>query len=331
MHLALLVDALRRGGDEVEVFTRPPRERAARLLDAWDPLARRALAAAVARFRPDVVHAHNVVRELSVSVLGAAPAVPLVLTAHDGRLLGDADGRGTALRAYQRGRAAVDATFARRHADLVLAVSGPLAARFRGAGFTAVEHTAPWAAAPVAPLVPAQDCRDLVFVGRLGADKGVHVLLEALAGVPGGRLLLAGSGDDLTGSPLVREGRAVLLGTLDRTAVSQLLAGARAVVLPSLPSRRPEGSPLVLAEALVHGRPIVVSDDPGSVELTRDGRCGLVTPAGDVAALAAALRSVVEDDALVADLSAQATAVAPHHGEAAGLARVRAAYERVSP
>lgn len=328
MHLALLVDALRRAGDEVEVFTRPARTGAARALDAWDPLARRALAGVAVRLRPDVVHVHNVVRELSVSVLGAAPGVPLVLTAHDGRLLGDADGRGHLLRAYQRARASFDAAVVRRHADLVLGVSGPLTARFAAAGFPA-RHVAPWAAAPVAPLVPAAQCRDLVYVGRLSADKGVPVLLDALARVPGARLLLAGAGDDLTGSPLVREGRAVLLGTLDRAEVSALLAGARAVVLPSLPSRRPEGSPLVLAEALVHGRPLVVSDDPGAVELTRDGRCGLVAPAGDVGALAAALRSVLDDDALVARLAAAAADVATEHLEAAGLARVRAAYEAV--
>lgn len=117
VHLDLLVGALRRAGDEAEVFSRPPRAGAVRMLDAWDPLARRALTAAARRIRPDVLHFHNVVRELSVSVLGAAPGVPRVLTVHDGRLLGDADGRGGALRAYQRLRAPRDAAAARRHVD----------------------------------------------------------------------------------------------------------------------------------------------------------------------------------------------------------------------
>ena len=334
VHLDLLVGALRRAGNDVEVFSRPPRVGAARLLDAWDPAARSALTVAANRMRPDVLHFHNVVRELSVSVLGAAPGVPRVLTAHDGRLLGGADGRVGALRGYQRLRAPLDAAAVRRHVDQVLAVSHTLATRLRAAGFAQVVHAGPWAAGPVAPLLPPADCPDLVFVGRLDRDKGVHVLLEAFSGLthPTARLLLAGSGSaaaELSASPAVREGRAVLLGTLARDEVSRLLGRARALVLPSLPGRRPEGSPLVLAEALVHGRPLVVGDDPGAVELTHDGACGLVAPAGDVAALAGALRAVLTDDALVQRLATAATEAAPEHLEPAGLRRVQDAYARV--
>ncbi len=334
VHLALLVEGLRRAGDDVDVFSRPARTGAARLADVWDPAARRALAARAREVRPDVVHAHNVVRELSVSVLGAVPDVPRVLTVHDGRLLGDADGRGHLLRAYQRGRAPFDAAVARRNVDRVLAVSQSLAERMRAAGFRAVEHAAPWAADPVeAPSDPASS-RDLVFLGRLDPDKGVRQLVAAFAATRGGRLLLAGSGScaaELAASPPVREGRAVLLGSLDRAQVSRLLGSARAVVLPSLPARRPEGSPLALIEGLVHGRPLVVSDDPGCVALTRDGRAGLVTPAGDIAALTGALQQLLDDDALVARLAAGAASVAPEHREAAGVGRVRRAYAAVVP
>jgi glycosyltransferase involved in cell wall biosynthesis len=321
VHLELLMQGLRAGGDDVELFTRPARRGALKLLDTWDPSARRALEERVREFDPDVLHFHNVVRELSVSVLRAAPSVPRVLTVHDGRLLGDADGQGRVLRGWQRLRARHDRRVARASGALVLAVSGALHQRLELAGFSRVRRCWPWAAAP-GPLTPPQDSRDLAFVGRLDPDKGVDVLVAAFlhGGSTDAHLLLAGTGR----LGAAADDRVVRLGRLDRAGVSQLLSSVRAVVVPSLPSRRPEGAPLALIEALVHHRPIVVSDDPGCVELARNA--GLVVPAGDVAALAGALDRILSDDALVADLSAAAAAAAAEHTEQAGLARVRAAY-----
>jgi glycosyltransferase involved in cell wall biosynthesis len=330
VHLQLLVEGLRAAGDEVAVFHRSPHTGLGRLADAWDPVARRALARQVAAFGPDVLHFHNVVRELSVAVLTAAAGTPRVLTVHDGRLLGDADAQGGLLRGWQRRRAAVDRAVARRHGGEVLAVSGPLQSRLRSAGFPQATTAWPWAAAPVRPLTDPTASRDLAFVGRLDPDKGVHLLVEAFlaADRPGARLLLAGTGSL---RPATHDGRVVLLGRLARHEVSELLGSVRAVVLPSLPARRPEGAPLALVEALVHGRPLLVSDDPGSVEVARGGAprpAGLVVPAGDRAALTAALGRLLDDDALVARLAQGAREAAPAHLPAAGLARVRAAYAR---
>ena len=341
VHLALLVDGLARAGVAVEVFSGTPRRGGGRVKDAWDPGARAALDARARQFRPDVLHFHNVVRELSTAVLLAAPGLPRLLTVHDGRLLGDADGRGAAHRAWQRQvRARVDRLVVRRHVDRILAVSDTLAGRLRAAGFPRVEHQAPWAAAPTSPLVPPALSRDLVFVGRLDTDKGVEVLVEAFesvaAGHPGARLLLAGEGaaaDRLRRSASVRAGRTVLLGVLDRREVSRLLATARAVVVPSLPGRRPEGTPLVIVEALVHGRPLVVSDDPGSVEAARvhsDRPAGVATPAGTVKHLAVALAAILADDDLVDRLSVAAAFWGASHSEAPALERLLRCYDELA-
>jgi glycosyltransferase involved in cell wall biosynthesis len=324
VHLQLLADGLRAGGDEVDVLSGTPHHGLGRLADTWDPRARTALERRVAAFQPDVLHFHNVVRELSVAVLTAAPAVPRVLTVHDGRLLGDADGQGRLLRLWQGTvRAPFDARVARRHATTVLAVSGPLRDRLTAAGFHGVRHAWSWAEPPLT-TTPPEASRDLVFVGRLDPDKGADLLVQAFldADRPGARLLLAGEGS----VRLPADDRVVALGRLDRAAVSALLSGARAVALPSRPALRPEGAPLALVEALVHGRPLLVSDDPGSVELSRSGRAGLVVPAGDRSALTAAIGRVLDDDALVASLAAGARAAAVDHSPAAGLAQVQAAY-----
>ncbi len=340
VHLSLLLDGLPRAGVTAELFSGTPRRGLGRFADTWDPSAKVALERRIEAFRPDVLHFHNVVRELSTAVLLAAPHVPRVVTAHDGRLLGDADGTGALLRLWQRKvRAPIDGGVVRHRADRVLTVSAELARRLRGAGFANVEHHPLWAARPVSPLLGPALSQDLVFLGRLDPDKGVRVLVDAFEAAviehPGARLLLAGDGsltDELRRRPSVGAGQVVLLGVLGRTEVSRLLATARAVVLPSLPDHRPEGAPLALVEALVHGRPVIVSDDPGSEEVARirtDRPAGLVTRAGSVKQLALALRSVLSDDRLVDRLSVSAAFWGASHGEGAALERLLRCYEQL--
>jgi glycosyltransferase involved in cell wall biosynthesis len=65
-----------------------------------------------------------------------------------------------------------------------------------------------------------------------------------------------------------------------------------------LASRGGEGLPRALLEAAASARPLVVSDVPGNRHFVRDGIEGLLTPPGDVAAIAAALRRLAGDRAL---------------------------------
>jgi glycosyltransferase involved in cell wall biosynthesis len=114
--------------------------------------------------------------------------------------------------------------------------------------------------------------------------------------------------------------------------VSAQLGLARAVVLPSLPALRPEGAPLALIEALVHGRPLIVSDDPGCREIARGGSnhpAGLVVPAGDLLALSEAIGDLLDHDPMVELLSKAAADAAVDHSPEAGLQRVRDAYASV--
>lgn len=64
-----------------------------------------------------------------------------------------------------------------------------------------------------------------------------------------------------------------------------------------LPSKYGEGVPKVLLEAAAAGRPVVATDTPGCREVIEDGVEGLLVPAGDSAALAAALRRLIESPA----------------------------------
>src|ERR1700674_3704214 len=94
----IYVDRLAKGliaaGDDVELFAGQVRHgRVTRALDVWDPWARREVPERAHRFGAEVVHHHNVLRELSVSVLGVPREIPSMLTVHDFRMLGVGDGQ----------------------------------------------------------------------------------------------------------------------------------------------------------------------------------------------------------------------------------------------
>jgi glycosyltransferase involved in cell wall biosynthesis len=132
----------------------------------------------------------------------------------------------------------------------------------------------------------------VLFAGRLSAEKGVLELVEAAEGLP---LVVAGDG------PL----RPRVPGALGFVPHDELLRlyGRAAVV--ACPSRR-EGYGVVCAEAMAHGRAVVVTPVGGMRDLVEDGVNGLVVPVGDVPALRAALERLLGDGELRARLGTAA-------------------------
>jgi glycosyltransferase involved in cell wall biosynthesis len=289
------VDALREAGHEVHVWAGEVSHGGiGKALDVWDPFARRAFRSFAERVRPDVVHHHNVLRELSVSVLGVPTGTPQVLTAHDERLLGVHDQQWHGARALvaRAVKDPLDQRTVRRRVDAVAAVSAGLTARLVQAGFPARHLTVPGPPGVSAGPAPSASM-SVLYLGRLDRDKGFDVLLQAWPAVrrehPSAWLVVAGDG------PLRPEGveGVQALGRVAPADVADLLSAARVVVVPSVPSLRPEGSPLVAVEAAWAGRPLVVSDDPGLVELSGWLTGTRVVPAGSSAALAAALSAAL--------------------------------------
>ena len=193
-----------------------------------------------------------------------------------------------------------------RHADAV-ATYGAHVSRYverhrgaRGNVFVApqavdVDHFA----APVAPedraaareragAGPGQTL--FLFVGRLEAEKGIDVLLDAwrAAAPAGARLAFAGTGP--LEDKIARQGSTVRsLGYVAASQLPDLYAAADALVLPSVATatfREPWG--LVVNEAMLQQTPVIASDAVGAAAagLVDDGRTGLVFPAGDADALA---------------------------------------------
>ena len=85
------------------------------------------------------------------------------------------------------------------------------------------------------------------------------------------------------------------------------MARSRCVVLAFVDTDLPSG-PLVLLDAMAHGKAGVVSDVGGARDYVTDGEDALVVPPGDAEALAAALRRLDDDPALRERLGAAARA-----------------------
>ena len=266
----------------------------------------------LARYVPDVVHAHGL-RAGAVTALALArtprrerPA--MVVTTHNAAPSG-----ATARAAYL----ALERLTARR-ADAVLCVSADLAARMRRAGARDVALavvSAPPAAAPSAEAVGQARAamgaagRPVVLaVGRLTPQKGFDLLLEAMTILgdrePAPLLVIAGEGPQA--ARLAPRSAALgsdvrFLGL--RADIPALLAAADVVAVPS----RWEGQPLIVQEALRAGRPLVASRVGGIPSLTGED-AALLVPPGDPGRLASAVRSLLDDRALASALGAAAVA-----------------------
>jgi len=160
----------------------------------------------------------------------------------------------------------------------------------------------------------------ILSVGTVSPRKGHHLLVEALAGLadldwscrivgsiasyPEAAAALAEQIDDAALSE-----RVALVGALGARDLADEYTAADIFALASLY----EGYGMVLAEAMGRGLPIVATTGGAIPEVVRDNG-GLLVPPGDVGAMRAALRSLMENEKLRVSLGTGARAVAERIG-----------------
>ncbi|MDP9453598.1 MAG: glycosyltransferase family 4 protein [Actinomycetota bacterium] len=257
----------------------------------------RSLRAAVAGV--DLVHAHGLKAGWLASSLRPRP--PLVVTVHN-LVLPEVGAVAPVLQALEAGLPA--------RADAVIAVSRQIARRFSGArGAGRITVVAPASPPPragcdreaVRARLGVEPGEELVVgVGRLHPQKGFDVLVEAMAELdrrrPRVRLALVGAGP--AEGELRRQvvslglGEVVTLVGASPCAADEL--GAADVM--ALASRW-EGWPLVVAEAVALGTPVVATAVGGVPEVVVDGVTGRLVVPGCPAALADGLEAVLADPA----------------------------------
>jgi phosphatidylinositol alpha-mannosyltransferase len=148
----------------------------------------------------------------------------------------------------------------------------------------------------------------IFFIGRHEPRKGLEVLLEAMKELPSHvRLWVGGDGPDTPRLQADSSGdtRIEWLGRLEDSEVASRLRGADVFCAPSLFG---ESFGVVLLEAMAAHTPIVASDLPGYRNVARPNEDAVLVPPEDATALAAALRTVLADNALADRLVASGEA-----------------------
>lgn len=147
------------------------------------------------------------------------------------------------------------------------------------------------------------------FIGSLYEHKGIEVFLRAVRGLPAelsleikiygenkGQPEYLQSLHDLAGDdPRIR-----FLGAFPNREIGAVLAGIDVLVVPSIWY---ENTPLIIYSAMAAGCPVIASDFGGMSEVVQHEVNGLLVAPGNVAALAQAVRRLVDDRELLARLA----------------------------
>lgn len=168
-------------------------------------------------------------------------------------------------------------------------------------------------------------------IGRLNEQKGHRHLLDAAALIlneRNARLLIAGDGDLL--QPLREQAQRLGIGARvvfagHRSDVPDLLGAIDVFCISSLY----EGTPLTLFEAMAARKAVVSTSVDGCREVLEDGRTGLLVPARDPRALAAALARVLDDEPLRLRLAESALSASRRYDVDACVRQIQDLYEEL--
>ncbi|MDW3847460.1 glycosyltransferase family 4 protein [Micromonospora sp. BRA006-A] len=288
-----------------------------------------ALRRALAGTPVDVVHAHGLRAGLVAAL--ARPAAPLVVTWHNAVLAGGL--RGAVSRLVERVVARSVRVALGASADLVDRATALGAADARLAPVAAPALPAPRRrrTAVRAEFGVAADRPLILSVGRLHPQKRYDVLIDAAARwrtrTPAPLVVIAGSGPAyLPLAARISAARAPVTLLGHRTDVADLLGAADLAVVTS----DWEARQLFAQEALRAGVPLVATAVGGLPDLVGDA--AVLVPPGDVDAVDAAVRDLLDDPARRADLGRRSLArAATWPTEADTVAALAGLYAELTP
>jgi len=182
--------------------------------------------------------------------------------------------------------------------------------------------------APPSPLLDQLPSEPyLLYVGTLTRIKGVNVLLEAYAGLEDAPpLVLIGLATQDT--PVTLPHNVTVIPNLPHSDVIHAWKRSLFGVVPSI---CPDACPTVAMEAMASGKPVVGSDIGGIPDIVEHGRSGLVVPPDDVHALRGALKQLIDDRELVAEMGVEAQERATAFMASSVVPGIERVYRAVAP
>lgn len=140
--------------------------------------------------------------------------------------------------------------------------------------------------------------RIVLYHGGLSPERGIEQLLDAIPAVPDAQLVFLGYGE--LGADLERiarnDERVAVLPAVPPSELIDWVAASDVAAMPIQPTTLNHRltTPNKLFEAIAAGVPVVASDLPGMAPIVRSTGCGLVVDPTDPAAIAAAIREILD-------------------------------------
>ncbi|MBN1153679.1 glycosyltransferase family 4 protein [candidate division KSB1 bacterium] len=295
----------------------------------YSPTGVRIISKQIARFKPDIVHVHEIYPFFSPWIFPECrrSGVPVVLTCHDNRLTcpvlkhwrnGEKcelcsggryywcfikNCRGNSFESLAYSLRSLSADWFNLYNNYVsqfLVLTEFARKRLINAGFCGdkmmvVPNTIPMQEIPVDPSEGSY----AVFAGRLSAEKGLDVLLKAMSLCPDIRLKVAGQGPLYDSFKKAAPVNVSFTGFLKKPELAELYTGARFVIVPSLGL---EGFPIIFLEAMSYGLPIITTDIGPLNEIITNSVEGLTVKPADVEDLRDKIRLLWNDPQLCQEM-----------------------------
>jgi glycosyltransferase involved in cell wall biosynthesis len=344
-HIYGLKDLLTLNGHVVEVFGPAKFDtKISKLTRLYNPLMYIKCVQKIRSFKPDIVHCHNLSRNISPSPLHAARKckTPIVMTIHDYHLICPKtwliDREGTACR-YGFGRRCIYQnchTFKRgyryfpyqwlkifkvfihrniisKNVDVFILPSAVLADWFKkNMHVKQVEVLPNFVQASEISPARLKDTKIILYVGRLSKEKGIEYLIRAMpmvrVKVPQAKLVIIGTGLD----------RVRLEKLVTNLNISEAVSFSGYIQHENLrryyedaevvviPSIWMESFGLVAIEALASGTPVIASGIGGLPELVQQGKTGYIVQPKNTDDLAGRVIEVLSNFELATEMSRSA-------------------------